>query len=79
MRSVKRARRASTLRPPAGLDNKKPDRLATSFQLISRQTLPAGEYAVYMAGTHNGELVGNFFAGNEYFTFGVAGPVASMK
>jgi hypothetical protein len=59
-------------KPATGLDPKKPDRLATSFVIIPRAGLPPGEYAVYVAGTHNGELVGNFLAGTDYWVFSVA-------
>ncbi len=60
--------------PTPGLDSKQTNRPAASFQLIPRQTLPPGEYVVYMAGTHNGELVKNFLVGQERFAFAVAGP-----
>jgi hypothetical protein len=55
-------------------DGKKPGRLAASFQLIPRQTLPPGEYVVLIAWQKYPELRYGSIGKKEYFTFAVAGP-----
>jgi len=55
--------------PTPGLDSKNPDRLAWSYQLVPRQTLPPGEY--YVLTIVSGKLG---TVAPKHFTFGVAGP-----
>ena len=57
-----------------GLDPKKPDRAAQSFRLTPRIALPPGEYHIWIAGTHNSELVANRLAGRGDWAFEIVKP-----
>jgi len=58
-------------RPTPGLDPKRFERLATSFQLTPRTLLAPGEYVIYMAGTANFEFVGNMSTGGDRWAFAI--------
>jgi hypothetical protein len=58
-------------RPTPGLDPKRFERLATSFQLTPRTMLAPGEYVVYLAGTANFEFVGNMSTGGDRWAFAI--------
>jgi len=55
-----------------GLDPKRFERLATSFQLTPRTLLGPGEYVIYLAGTSNFEFVGNMATGGDRWAFSIA-------
>lgn len=59
-------------RPAPGLDPKRFERLATSFQLMPRTVLGPGEYVIYMAGTTNFEFVSNLSTGGDRWAFAIA-------
>ena len=58
-------------RPTPGLDSKKFERLAISFQLTPRSVLAPGEYVVLMAGTTNFEFIGNLSTGADRWAFSI--------
>ena len=58
-------------RPTPGVDPKKFERLAVSFQLTPRSVLAPGEYVVLMAGTNNHEFIGNLSAGADRWAFAI--------
>jgi len=57
--------------PTPGLDPKKPERLAVSFELTPRMVLGPGEYVILLAGTHNFEFIGNFLASSDRWAFAI--------
>jgi hypothetical protein len=59
-------------RATPGLDPKRFERIATSFQLTPRTALGPGEYVIYMAGTNNLEFVGNMSTGGDRWAFAIA-------
>jgi len=59
-------------RPAPGLDPKRFERLATSFQLMPRTVLGPGQYVIYMAGTTNFEFVSNLSTGGDRWAFAIA-------
>ena len=58
-------------RPTPGLDPKKSERVATSFQLTPRTVLGPGEYVVLLAGTSNFEFLSNLSVGAERWAFSI--------
>lgn len=58
-------------RPTPGLDPKKFERLAVSFQLTPRTVLPPGEYVVRMGGAQNFEFVTNLDTGDDRWAFAI--------
>jgi hypothetical protein len=55
-----------------GLDPKKPNRAAQSFQLTPHVALPPGEYGISITGMHNFELVNRAAMGFQQWAFGIA-------
>jgi hypothetical protein len=58
-------------KPTPGMDSRKPERYAVSFQMKPRTPLVPGEYVVYMAGVENSAFVSNLNAGGERWAFSV--------
>jgi hypothetical protein len=58
-------------KPTPGMDSRKPERIAVSFQMKPRTPLVPGEYVVYMAGIQNSAFVSNANAGGERWAFSV--------
>ena len=58
-------------RATPGLDPKKFERVAVSFQLTPRSVLGPGEYVVLMAGTDNLQFIGNLSAGADRWAFAI--------
>jgi len=58
-------------RPTPGLDPKRFERLATSFQLTPRTMLAPGEYVIYLAGTSNNEFVEKMSIGGDRWAFAI--------
>ena len=58
-------------KPTPGMDARKPDRYAVSFQLTPRTPLVPGEYVVYMAGMENAAFIANLNVGGERWAFSV--------
>ena len=58
-------------KPTPGMDSRKPERVAVSFQMKPRTPLVPGEYVVYMAGVQSSAFVSNANAGGERWAFSV--------
>jgi hypothetical protein len=58
-------------RPTPGLDSKRFDRVAVSFQLTPRSPLVPGEYVVLMAGTTNSEFIADLNDGADRWAFAI--------
>jgi hypothetical protein len=58
-------------RPTPGLDPKRYERAAVSFQLTPRIVLEPGEYVVLMAGTSNSEFIANLKSGADRWAFAI--------
>jgi len=59
-------------RATPGLDPKRFERVAVSFQLTPRSVLDPGEYVILMAGTSNSEFIGNLNSGADRWAFTIA-------
>jgi len=57
--------------PTPGLDPRKPDQVATSFELTPRSPLGPGEYVILLAGTHNFQFIGNYQASSDRWAFAI--------
>jgi len=59
-------------RPTPGVDSKRFERVAVSFQLTPQSVLGPGEYVILMAGTSNSEFIGNLNSGADRWAFTIA-------
>jgi hypothetical protein len=57
--------------PRAGMDPKRTDRMAVSFELTPRSPLGPGEYVVVLGGTSNYQFIGDYGAGLERWAFAI--------
>ena len=57
--------------PAPGLDPRKPDQTAVSFELTPRSPLGPGEYVILLAGTHNFQFIGNYQASSDRWAFAI--------